>query len=184
VTERTAVGWLVGCGILGDVARQIILRDAQESDGDQIRELLIGSWGSATVVSRGRARDAARLPAKVAFRDGVLVGLATFDLDGDQCELVTLDCLDQRVGIGTELLQAVVQEAHRKGAKRVWLTTSNDNLDAVRFYQRRGMRLAAVHQGAIDQARQIKPSIPLVGDFGIAIHDELELELRLDSPIA
>jgi hypothetical protein len=67
----------------------------------------------------------------------------------------------------------------RRGRGRLWLITSNDNLNAIRFYQRRGMRLTAVHRGAIDEARQIKPSIPLIGEHGIPIHDELELELRL-----
>jgi hypothetical protein len=62
----------------------------------------------------------------------------------------------------------------------VWLVTSNDNLDAIRFYQRRGLRLVAVHPGAIDQAREIKPAIPLVGHYGIPIRDELEFELSLD----
>jgi hypothetical protein len=61
----------------------------------------------------------------------------------------------------------------------VWLITSNDNLNALRFYQRRGYRLAAVHRDAIVLARQIKPEIPLVGDFGIPLTDEIELEKLL-----
>ena len=79
------------------------------------------------------------------------------------------------------MLAAVAEEAVRRGARRLWLITSNDNLDALRFYQRRGMRLRAIHRDAIDQARLIKPSIPVVGNFGIAIRDELELELLLNS---
>jgi hypothetical protein len=42
------------------------------------------------------------------------------------------------------------------------------------------MRLAAAHPGAVDEARAIKPSIPLIGDHGIPIHDELEFELALE----
>ncbi len=121
------------------------------------------------------------LPAKIATCDGALVGLATFHLEADECELVTLDSTDQGVGIGSALLAAVAEEAVRRGARRLWLITSNDNLDALRFYQRRGMRLRAIHRDAIDQARLIKPSIPVVGNFGIAIRDELELELLLNS---
>jgi hypothetical protein len=77
------------------------------------------------------------------------------------------------------LLAAVVEEAKRQDCERLWLITSNDNLRALRFYQRRGLRLVAVHRGAIDHARSIKPEIPLVGEHGIPIHDELELELAL-----
>ena len=79
------------------------------------------------------------------------------------------------------MLAAVAEEAVRRGARRLWLITRNDNLDALRFYQRRGMRLCAIHRDAIDQARLVKPSNPLVGNFGIAIPDELELDLRLNS---
>lgn len=171
---------LARCAMLTCVAGQTILRDARASDHEQIAQFLIDSWGSSLVVSRGRVHDAGALGAKVAIHDGTLIGLATFHIERDECELVTLDSTKQRSGIGTDLLNAVVQEARRRGARRLWLITSNDNLDAVRFYQRRGLRLVAIHQYAIDQARHLKPSIPLIGEFAIEIHDELELELRLD----
>jgi hypothetical protein len=62
----------------------------------------------------------------------------------------------------------------------VWLVTTNDNLVALRFYQRRGFRLSALRPGAVDEARRrLKPAIPDAGAFGIPLRDELELELRL-----
>jgi GNAT superfamily N-acetyltransferase len=158
----------------------VIVRDREASDHAGIVALLIESWGSTSVVSRGRVHDAGALPAKIAIRDGALVGVATFHRDDDECELVTLDSTEQGHGVGSALLAAVERDARRRGARRLWLITSNDNLDALRFYQRRGMRLCAIHRDAIDQARLVKPSIPLVGNFGIAIRDELELELRLN----
>jgi hypothetical protein len=57
--------------------------------------------------------------------------------------------------------------------------TTNDNLGALRFYQRRGLRLVALHVGAVAESRRLKPSIPEVGHDGIPIRDELELELEL-----
>ena len=66
------------------------------------------------------------------------------------------------------------------GCASVWLTTTNYNLDALRFYQRRGFRLVRVRPGAVDEARQtMKPEIPEVGSFGIPMRDELDLERRL-----
>jgi hypothetical protein len=62
----------------------------------------------------------------------------------------------------------------------VWLITTNDNLNALRFYQKRGFRLAALYPGAVDESRTIKPQIPLVGENGIPLHDEIRLELALD----
>lgn len=158
---------------------QVDIRTAVAGDRDAIARLLRERWGSEITISRGRARDATRLPAVLAVAGSEIVGLATFAVEGDQCELLTLDAVARGRGIGTALLDAVAREARRRGCSRLWLITSNDNLDAVRFYQRRGMRLVAVHRGAIDAARARKPSIPLVGEHGIPIHDELELELPL-----
>ena len=157
----------------------ITLRPATAADRGQIEALLVSSWGSTTVVSRGMAHDAAALPAFVATREGELVGLATYRTDGDACELVSLDTTVRHGGVGSALLAHVAQQARAHGGGRLWLITSNDNLDALRFYQRRGLRLVAVHRGAIDRARLLKASIPLTGTYGIPIHDELELELAL-----
>jgi hypothetical protein len=52
-------------------------------------------------------------------------------------------------------------------------------VDALRFYQRRGYRLAALVPGAVDVAGAVKPGIPWIGFHGIPIHDELVLEKRL-----
>ena len=162
---------------------QIEIRRGDAGDRKEIARLLRDLWGSETTISRGRARDASRLPAMLAMMDGRTAGLATFAIDGDHCELVTLDALARGRGIGTALLDAVGREAGDRGCSRLWLITSNDNLDAIRFYQRRGMRLVAVHRGAVDAARALKPSIPLVGEHGIPIHDELELELELPARV-
>ena len=137
------------------------------------------TWGSSAIVSRGRVHDAARLPAVVAVTDEALIGLATFYLSGGRCEIVTLEAFERGRGVGSALLRTIARYAGRRGAERLWLVTSNDNLDALRFYQRRGMRIVAVHRGAVDEAREVKPSIPRVGEHGIEIHDELELELTL-----
>jgi hypothetical protein len=60
----------------------------------------------------------------------------------------------------------------------VWLTTTNDNLDALRFYQRRGFRISAVRPRAVERARAtLKPEIPEVGAYGIPVRDEIDLEL-------
>jgi GNAT superfamily N-acetyltransferase len=157
----------------------LAIREAEAPDCAWIAQFLTGSWGSTTVVSRGQAHDASQLPALLAVLGDEIVGLATFHFANGDCELVTLDSLREGQGIGSALLTAVGQTARQRGCGRLWLITSNDNVNAIRFYQRRGMRLVAVHRGAIDQARQIKPNIPSIGEHGIPIHDELEFELRL-----
>ena len=157
----------------------ILIRAPHASERAWLERQLLQSWGSTVVVSRGQVHDASRLSALVAVHGDELVGLATFILDDAQCELLTLDALRQRQGVGSALLARVAERAAERGCRRVWLITTNDNIDAIRFYQRRGLRLTAVHPGAVDDARRIKPTISMIGEHGIPIHDELEFELRL-----
>ena len=140
----------------------------------KLREL----WGDI-VVSRGRVHDASELPGFVAEEGGAPVGLLTYRVDGDDCEVVTIDAFPQGSGAGTALIEAAAGAARTAGCRRLWLITTNDNLRALRFYQRRGFRLAALHRGALDRSRELKPSIPEVGLDGIPLRDELELELDL-----
>jgi GNAT superfamily N-acetyltransferase len=155
------------------------IRALADDERDWLEGELTTRWGSRKVVSRGRVHDAAVLPAFVCVDGEERVGVATFEVRDGHCELVTLDAFMDGRGFGSALLEAVTEEARRQGCRRLWLITTNDNLRALRFYQRRGLSLAALHRGAVDEARKIKPSISRVGLDGIPIHDELELELLL-----
>ena len=158
---------------------RIDVRQATAADHSRIVDLLARSWGSTTVIAHGVTYDAATLPALLAERRGRVAGLLTYDIVGDAFEVVSLDAVVRGSGAGTSLLEAAAEQAERAGLRRLWLITTNDNLDGLRFYQRRGMRLVRVTPGAVDESRKLKPGIPLVGDFGIEIHDELTLEMRL-----
>jgi GNAT superfamily N-acetyltransferase len=157
----------------------LAIREPRADERAWITGFLSEAWGSTTVVSRGEGHDASELPALLAVDADEIVGLATFRFAKGDCELVTLDARREGEGIGSALLTAVGEQAGRRGCGRLWLITSNDTVNAIRFYQRRGMRLVAVHRGAVDEARRIKPSIPLIGEHGIPIHDEVEFELVL-----
>ena len=121
----------------------------------------------------------ADLPGFAAFDGGRCVGLVTYELDGEACEIVTIDALEEGKGIGTVLLDAVAAAAREAGCARVQLLTTNNNLRALAFYQKRGFRLVGLVPGAIDEERSLKPSIPLVDASGLPIRDELHLELEL-----
>jgi predicted N-acetyltransferase YhbS len=115
----------------------------------------------------------------IAEVDGERVGLLTYaETDGD-LEVVSLDALLASRGVGTALLEAASELATAHRCRRIWLITTNDNLPALGFYQRRGFRLVALWPGALDAARLVKPEIPGVGRDGIALHDEIELALDL-----
>lgn len=138
-------------------------------------------WGSEIMVAHGVTYLPSELPGFVAISDGEWLGLLTYLIDGGACEVVTIDSDHPNRGIGTALLAAVKEIARRAGCRRLWLITTNDNTAALRFYQRRGFALAAIHRDAVSQSRQIKPEIPLTGNDGIPIRDEIELEMTLSS---
>lgn len=135
---------------------------------------------SLRVARRGELVDPVDHPSFLARSDGELVGVATYVVGDGDCELLTLHADRQWGGIGTALVSAVGEAALRAGCTRLWVVTTNDNVDALRFYQRRGFRLAHLRPGAVDASRRtLKPEIPETGDHGIPLRDELELALEL-----
>ena len=130
-------------------------------------------------MTRGQVHQADRLPGFVAELDGRPAGLLTYHLGERECEVVSLDSLRERMGVATALLNAVRDMARNAGCRRLWLITTNDNVSALRFYQKRGWRLVALHRDAVTAARRLKPEIPQAGRDGIPLRDELELELLL-----
>jgi ribosomal protein S18 acetylase RimI-like enzyme len=159
-----------------------MLRVRQLTKGDRAwaAALLRREWGAARQVSRGRIYHPESLPGIVAERDGERVGLLTCCFEDDELQVVTINSLVEGIGVGTALLERAREAALACGARRLWLITTNDNTHALRFFQRRGFRIAAVRPGAVDEARSaLKPEIPLTGRDGIPIRDEIELELPL-----
>ncbi len=141
---------------------------------------IIRQWGADFIVSRGRKVYPAVCEGFYALDDeGNKVGLVTYEIIGKQCEIITLDAFKKHVGIGSALVNRVQQIARTNNCTRLWLITTNDNLDAMRFYQRRGFTIAVVHINALEHSRTLKPSIPLVGQYGIPIRDEIEFEMLL-----
>ena len=149
------------------------------ADGAWLEGYLDEVWGGPWQARRGEVFDARALPALVAERDGERVGLLCYRDDGDGWwELALISAVPGHTGTGTALVDGLCRRAGPGG--RIWVVTTNDNVDALRFYQRRGFRLRAVRPGAVDEARRtLKPEIPAAGRYGIPLRDELELELLL-----
>lgn len=133
--------------------------------------------GAARVARGGELLIPLDHPMLIAIVDGVRAGLLTYVVSGEACEILTLHAVERRQRIGTTLIDAVEGVAVAAGGVTLWVVTTNDNIDALRFYQRRGFRIRAIRAGAVDVARErLKPEIPRVGDHGIPIRDEIELE--------
>ena len=151
----------------------IEVRASSEADREWIRRQLAESWGSHMLVLRGVLLDVTFCPALIAGdREGLLHYRA---LGEEACEIVTLEAFRTGRGIGTVLVETLAAQAKARGHRRLVVVTTNDNLDALRFYQARGFRLHELRTGAVDEARKLKPEIAPTGNYGLPIRDELEL---------
>jgi GNAT superfamily N-acetyltransferase len=159
----------------------VSIRPASGADQSWMESVLTEHWGSARVVTRGRLHDALACPAFVAQEGGEPVGLATFRIAGDECEILTMNSLRSGRGTGRRLVEAVLRTAKRNRCRRIWLVTTNDNRNAQGFWEHVGFSLAAVHKDSLIEARKLKPEIPRFGEGGVPMTDELEYERFLSS---
>ncbi len=155
--------------------REVAVRPVEENDRPTVEWLTTQLWGAPEVVVHDGVFYPAALPGFIAERAGRIAGLVTYDVRPGVLEIVTINALDQHAGIGTMLIEAIRAEAKRRGCREIVLTTTNDNIGALRFYQRRGFRLSALRPGAVDRSRLRKPEIPRTGDYGIPLRDEIDL---------
>jgi GNAT superfamily N-acetyltransferase len=154
------------------------VRELRDDEREWADAVIGENWGEFIIVGGRELRPAAQ-PALVAEADGERAGLATYAIGDGDCEVVTLNALTIGAGIGGALLEAVAEAARAANCKRVHLTSTNDNLPALRLYQRHGFVLVALRAGAVDVSRRRKPEIAATGHAGIPIRDELELERAL-----
>lgn len=156
----------------------MVIRAYADSDRVWAEDLLNEGFGGPLQCRRGELIDVLALSGLVAEEDGRRVGLLTYQCEAGVCEIAFIAAVERHLGIGSALLDALRREV--ADCERMWLVTTNDNLEALRFYQRRGFVLAALRAGAVDDARrELKPTISRIGNFEIPIRDEIELEARI-----
>lgn len=155
-----------------------ITRIAHSNDARWLQPKIVETWGSQHIALRGELIDTAICPALVCEeRSGFLVYRVT---GATLIEIVALQSLQVRQGIAARLVDAPCSVAKESGAESISATTTNDNLAALGFYQKRGFRLFELRKGEVDRARQsLKPDIPEFGQNGVPIHDEIELRIVL-----
>ncbi|MBT2690217.1 GNAT family N-acetyltransferase [Bacillus sp. ISL-47] len=146
-----------------------------------LRNFFTTYWGSPKMVISSGVYDCSKLDGIAALDEmEEIIGLITFIIKEQRCEIISLDSIREGKGVGTALIEKAEAAAKAAGCSCIKLITTNDNLNALRFYQKRGYRLSALHLDAVQKARKIKPQIPLIGYDGIPIRDEIELEKLLE----
>ena len=152
------------------------IRRLTQSDLPRLRDFWIEQWGSDFMVVHN---DVIRYDEVEGFIYEDWAGVITFMIRGEECEITSLDSMSEGKGVGTALVGEVLRETKEKKCRRIFLITTNDNLHALGFYQRRRFELVAIHRGALNESRKIKPSIPLIGENNIPLRDEIELEILI-----
>ncbi len=155
------------------------LRCLTLSDLPRLRQFWIEHWGGEEMIARGHVYRPEQLEGFVIEDGDEWVGLLTFFVKDGECEVTSLDSLRECQGVGSRLMDEAIQEARLRNCQRLFLITTNDNLNALGFYQKRGLRIVAVYPGAVNESRKRKPGIPLVGMHGIPLRDEIELEIKM-----
>lgn len=144
-----------------------------------VNAILKKEWNCPPSVSRGKAIDTTVLQGFISLSENKISGIITYDIENSECEIVTLNSYEENKGVGTALINAVHSVAKANKCSRIWLVTTNDDINAIRFYQIKGFEWIALHVNAMDISRKIKPSIPLIGMYHIPVKHELEFEMKL-----
>jgi ribosomal protein S18 acetylase RimI-like enzyme len=153
------------------------IRPLTDADEPAAEALLAAELGGRLQARLDGVQDVLALPGFGAWHDDRLLGLATYDPATRELAALAIDRDHRNRGLGGRLVEAVVDVMRTSGVAAVWLVTTNDNLDALRLYQRHGFRITRVDPGAVDRARSAhKPSIPMIGAYGIPLRDEIILE--------
>lgn len=144
-----------------------------------INDFIISHWFSTDMVVKGQVFDMTSMDGFVMYDEETIIGLATYRIKDNECEIMSLDSLREKQGIGTVLINKVIEAAAKEKCTKVKLITTNDNLNAMRFYQKRGFDMVHLYHNALNISRKLKPSIPMLGDYDIPLRHELEFEMDL-----
>lgn len=145
----------------------------------QINDFISSHWFSTDIVVRGEIVDMTIIDGFVMYDNENIIGLVTYRIKDNECEIMSLDSLREKQGIGTALVNKVIEVATKIKCTKVKLITTNDNINALRFYQKRGFDMIHLYHNALDVSRKLKSSIPMFGDFNIPLKHEIEFEMNL-----
>lgn len=154
------------------------LKRISSQNRQKVNNFISSHWFSTNMVVRGELVDMTKLDGFV-LNDDDIIGLVTYRIVNYECEIMSLDSLVENHGNGTLLINKVIESAFDKKCKKVKLITTNDNINALQFYQRRGFDMVHLYHNSVDASRKLKPSIPMSGCFGIPIRHEIEFEMNL-----
>ena len=148
-----------------------------EKEYEAVSEIIKG-LGYEILISRGKCHKTLDLDGVLAYDNKKIIGLGLFYIKNNECEIVLMQTFNQNKGIGTKIIDKIIYIAQMNKCDRIWLITTNDNINAIKFYQKRGFYIVNIHINAVMESRKIIPQIPLIGDHDIPVRDEIEFEIK------
>lgn len=136
-------------------------------------------WYTTTMIIRGKVIDMTKTEGFYFNEGDNIIGLITYIVYDNVLEITSLDSLQENQGIGSKLVEAVMHEAKKRQCQKIVLITTNDNINAIKFWQKRGFDMAHLFRNALDISRRLKPEIPKIGENSIPLRHEIEFELTI-----
>ena len=154
----------------------IRLRASTPQDTQWLEEMMNRDWGGLPLIIRGKKYYPPSLEGIIAENENGIAGFLFYEVRDQDCEIIVFEIFDKFKGTGTRILDKLKEIAINKKCRRLYLMTTNDNLDALRFYQKRGFHICGIHLDSVKFSRKLKPTIEMTGDHGIPVRDEIDLE--------
>ncbi|MFC1659278.1 GNAT family N-acetyltransferase [Pseudomonadota bacterium] len=155
------------------------IREVTPEDSPLIRHLMDKYWGGEPLMVHDKKFYPSKMEGLLAYKRNEVASFLIYEIRNKNCEIIVFEVFEKFHGLGTIMLKELKKVAKKKGCKRIYLMTTNDNLDALRFYQKRGFIICGIHLNTMEEARKKKPSIPELGDYDIPLRDEIDLELMI-----
>jgi len=155
------------------------IRQKTSKDSSTIKKFMIENWGGRMLFIRGKEYYPENMEGFLAEENNKIIGFLIYENQGNKYEIIVFEVFEKFKGIGTLLLNALKKLVKDKNLTKLVVMTTNDDLDALRFYQRRGFKICGININAIEKSRKFKPSIPMTGDYNIPIRDEIYLEMEI-----
>ncbi len=155
------------------------IEEITDKNRQEVNNILINEWESTNIVIRGKIIDGTKLNGFTAIKNNKIIGLITYMIENNECEIVSLKSFEENKGIATKLIETVKQLAIENNCTRLKLITNNYNIRGIEFYQKKGFVFSNIYINAIENARKLKPEIPMYADNGLPIRDEIEFEMKL-----
>ena len=98
-------------------------------------------WGSSQMIISSGIYDCAKLVGFLYEESDEILGLLTYTIHEDALEVISLDSIREGQGIGSKLMHELELLAKKVGLEKITLITTNDNLAALKFYQKKAIAL-------------------------------------------